>query len=63
MQPYDMVALPSTPCKHPVVRVVARDEDAEFVECQTCGEVFDSVEFDDMALEEREGLLTEHSPE
>ncbi len=59
----DMVALPSTACKHPVVRIVARDEDAEFVECQKCGEVFDSVEFDDMALEEQEGLLTERSSE
>ena len=32
-------------CKHPRVRVVAREEDAEFVECQECGEVFDSSEF------------------
>ena len=42
----------NTPCKHPRVRVVARDEDAEFVECQECGEVFDSDEFRDMAIEE-----------
>jgi transcription initiation factor TFIIIB Brf1 subunit/transcription initiation factor TFIIB len=40
------------PCKHPKVRVVARDEDAEYVECQECGEVFDSNEFRDMAIEE-----------
>lgn len=39
-------------CKHPKVRVVAREEDAEFVECQECGEVFDSEEFRDMAIEE-----------
>ena len=43
-----------TPCKHPIVKVVAREEDAEFVECQQCGEVFDSVEYEDMALEEQE---------
>lgn len=42
----------NTPCKHPKVRVVAREEDAEFVECQECGEVFDSDEFRDMAIEE-----------
>jgi uncharacterized Zn finger protein len=42
----------TAPCKHPKVRVVARDEDAEFVECQECGEVFDSHEFRDMAIEE-----------
>ncbi len=40
-----------TPCKHPQVRVVAREEDAEFVECQECGEVFDSDEFRDMEIE------------
>lgn len=37
-----------TSCKHPKVRVVAREEDAEFVECQMCGEVFDSAEFVDI---------------
>jgi len=41
-----------TLCKHPKVRVVAREEDTEFVECQECGEVFDSDEFRDMDIEE-----------
>ncbi len=41
-------------CKHPQVRVVARDEDTEFVECQHCGEVFDAIEYRDMILEEEE---------
>jgi hypothetical protein len=41
-----------TLCKHPQVRVVAREEDAEFVECQLCGEVFDSAEFTDILNEE-----------
>jgi len=35
-------------CKHPQVRVVAREEDAEFVVCQLCGEVFDAAEFADI---------------
>ena len=39
-------------CKHPIVKVVAREDDAEFVECQSCGEVFDSAEYSDMAIEE-----------
>lgn len=39
-------------CKHPTVQVVSRDEDAEYVECKECGEVFDSSEFKDMAKEE-----------
>jgi hypothetical protein len=41
-----------TACKHPRVRIVSRHEDSEFVECLECGEVFDSEEFNDMAIEE-----------
>lgn len=39
-------------CKHPQVRVVSRQDDVEFVECQLCGEVFDSSEFADILNEE-----------
>jgi hypothetical protein len=39
-------------CKHPRVQIVSRDEDAEFVECLECGEIFDSSEFKDMTIEE-----------
>jgi len=39
-------------CRHPRVRVVAREEDAEFVECQECGDVFEASEFKDMDIEE-----------
>lgn len=45
----------NTVCKHPKVRVVAREEDVEYVECLDCGEVFDSNEFRDMAIEEEVG--------
>ena len=41
------------PCKHPRVEIVSRDEDAEFVECKECGEIFESSEFKDMNIEER----------
>jgi hypothetical protein len=41
-----------TPCKHPRVQIVSRDEDAEYVECLECREVFDSREFKDMNIEE-----------
>ena len=41
------------PCRHPRVQIVSRDEDAEFVECLDCREVFESSEFKDMAIEER----------
>lgn len=41
----------SQTCSHPRVQVVSRDEDAEFVECLECREVFDSSEFRDMDIE------------
>jgi hypothetical protein len=41
-----------TACKHPKVRIVSRLVDTEFVECLECGDVFDSEEFNDMAIEE-----------
>ena len=40
------------PCKHPRVQIVAREEDAEFVECLECGEIFESSEFKDMTIED-----------
>ncbi len=39
-------------CKHQRVQIVAREEDAEFVECLECGEIFEASEFKDMAIEE-----------
>lgn len=41
------------PCKHPRVQIVSRDEESEFVECKECGEIFESSEFKDMNIEER----------
>ena len=49
----------SAPCKHTVVRIVSRTADAEFVECQSCGEIFDSIEYEDMAREEEGAADTE----
>jgi hypothetical protein len=45
----------ATACKHPKVRIVSRHDDAEYVECLECGEVFDSDEFRDMEIEETAG--------
>jgi Zn ribbon nucleic-acid-binding protein len=39
-------------CRHPKVRIVSRHDDAEYVECLECGEVFDSEEFRDMEIED-----------
>jgi len=35
------------------VQIVSRDEDADFVECKECGEIFELSEFKDMNIEER----------
>jgi hypothetical protein len=39
-------------CKHPRVQIVSRDEDAEFLECLECREIFESSELRDMSIEE-----------
>jgi hypothetical protein len=41
------------PCQHPRVQIVSRDEEAEYVECLECREVFESSEFKDMDIEEK----------
>ena len=40
-------------CKHPRVQIVSRNEDSEYVECKECGDVFESSELKDMAIEEK----------
>ena len=39
-------------CKHTRVQIVAREKDAEFVECVECGDIFESSEFKDMMIED-----------
>ena len=53
----------ASPCKHPRVRVVSRTEDAEYVECVECGEVFDSDEFRDMEIEEKVSTPEDTNPD
>jgi len=45
------------PCSHPRVRIVSRDEDAEYVECEECREVFESGEFRDIEIERTQAAL------
>lgn len=40
------------PCKHPRVQIVSREEDAEFLECLECREIFEASELRDMSIEE-----------
>jgi hypothetical protein len=53
----------ASPCKHPRVRIVSRQEDVEYVECLECGEVFDSDEFRDMEIEEKASATSDSSLE
>ena len=50
-KPFSQPQKPAQPCKHPRVQIVSRDEDAEFVECLECREIFESSEFRDMDME------------
>jgi hypothetical protein len=52
-KPFSQPQNTKQPCKHPRVQIVSRDEDAEFVECLECREVFESSELKDMSIEER----------
>ncbi|MGA2966741.1 MAG: hypothetical protein ABSD64_11055 [Terriglobales bacterium] len=40
-------------CRHPQVQIVSRDEETEYLKCRECGEVFESSELKDMAIEEK----------
>jgi hypothetical protein len=60
-KPSSQTPKPNQPCKHPRVQIVSRDEDAEFVECLECREVFESSELKDMSIEERVEKETQES--
>ncbi len=52
-QPHPQSDAMDNPCRHLRVQVVSRDEDAEYVECLECREIFESSEFRDMDIEEK----------
>jgi hypothetical protein len=47
-------------CKHPKVRVVAREDDVEYVECEECGEVFDADEYQEISQDGGDETLAEN---
>ena len=51
-KPFPQPQNANRPCKHPRVQIVSREEDAEFVECLECREIFESSELRDMSIEE-----------
>ncbi len=36
--------MPDPPCKHKRTQVIAKDDDAQYVECLDCGEILESGE-------------------
>ena len=44
---------PDPACQHKRTQLIAKDDDAQYVECLECGEIFESSEFKDMNIEER----------
>jgi Zn ribbon nucleic-acid-binding protein len=50
-------------CKHPKVRVVAREDDVEYVECQECGEVFDADEYQEISQDGADELHLDEEDE
>jgi transcriptional regulator of NAD metabolism len=52
-KPFSRQGTDKQACKHPRVQIVSREEDAEFVECLECREIFESSELKDMSIEEK----------
>jgi len=40
-------AMPDPVCKHKRTQVIAKDDDAQYVECLDCGEIFEVGELND----------------
>jgi Zn ribbon nucleic-acid-binding protein len=41
--------MPDPACKHKRTRVIAKDDDAQYVECLDCGEILEAGELNDGA--------------
>jgi hypothetical protein len=39
--------MPDPTCKHTRTRLIAKDDDSQYVECLDCGEILEAGEFDD----------------
>ena len=42
------------PCRHERIRLIARDEAAEYVECMDCGSIFERDELEEPPLFEED---------
>jgi hypothetical protein len=41
-----MTAIPNSACKHERTQLIAKDTDAQFVECLDCGEILEAGEIE-----------------
>lgn len=41
--------MPDSACKHPRTRLIAKDADAQYVECLDCGEILEAGEISEAA--------------
>jgi hypothetical protein len=41
---FDLYAMPDPDCKHKRTRLIAKDDDAQYVECLDCGEIIEAGE-------------------
>jgi hypothetical protein len=41
--------MPDPACKHPRTRLIAKDDDAQYVECLECGEILEAGELGENA--------------
>jgi hypothetical protein len=46
-QIFSEIAMPDPTCKHTRTRLIAKDDDSQYVECLDCGEILEAGEFDD----------------
>ena len=48
--------MPDVPCSHPRTHLIARDKDAEYVECLDCGAILEASELEKQEKQEGAGF-------
>jgi Zn ribbon nucleic-acid-binding protein len=51
-----MTASPNPACKHHRTQLIAKDSDAQYVECLDCGEIFEAQELEKQEKKEGAGF-------
>ncbi|MGA2717690.1 MAG: hypothetical protein ABSF78_01890 [Candidatus Acidiferrales bacterium] len=48
--------MPDSTCKHERTRLIAKDDDSQYVECLDCGEILEAAEMKDLVEKGRSGF-------